>query len=160
MFEQLEDILTASWNPRDGLVVTFADLPDAWLVALDRLVRDVPVRQYGDSIEHIDLAVKCDPDGGIGWLYSAVSVAGKREHGLSVSGSGAHLDDDAEKVLVSMADLLQNEIADTGTAWPWGRTGGFMTVALIDGVACWKGRGGETVRVGDLGSTQRKASQS
>lgn len=150
MFEQLEDILTASWNPRDGLVVTFADLPDAWLAALDRLGRDVPVRQYGVRIEHVGLAVKYDPDGGIGWLYSAVTVAGKRPHGLSVSGSGARLDDDAERVLVSMADLLQNEIADTGTAWPWGVKGGFMTVACLDGVACWKGRDGETVRIGDL----------
>ncbi|MGA9871741.1 MAG: hypothetical protein WBQ44_11445 [Rhodococcus sp. (in: high G+C Gram-positive bacteria)] len=149
-FDQREQVLTASWTPPDGARVTFTDMPEPWSAALERLGRDLVVRHYGGDVVHIDWVVMYDPVGGTAWLSSSITVAGKRARGLSGNGYGAHLDDDVEKVLVSMADLVQNEVAEVGTAWPWGDDGGFMNPALVDGVAVWRDRQGRTVRIGDL----------
>ncbi|WP_143069523.1 hypothetical protein [Rhodococcus maanshanensis] len=119
-FDHREQVLTATWTPQDGVRVTFSDLPDPWLISLDRLGRDLKVRQYGGDVERIDWVAEYDPEGGWVWLLSSVTIAGHRPSGLGVSGMGASVDDDEEKVLMSMADLVQNEVAESGTAWPWG----------------------------------------
>lgn len=144
-----ERVLTATWTPQHGLVVTSSDLPDVWLRALARLAHDVHVRQYGDAIEHIEWVALYDTDGGAVWLASAVTTAGKR-NGLSGNGTGAAIDADEETALVSMADLVQTEVAEAHTAWPWGDAGGFLGPHLVDGIAVWKGRNGRTIRIGSL----------
>lgn len=52
-------MLTATWTPLRGVDVLFSDLPDVWLIALDRLARDLHMRQYGARIEHIDGIAMC-----------------------------------------------------------------------------------------------------
>lgn len=143
-------MLTATWTASRGVEVNYSDLPDPWLSALDRLSRDLRVRQYGGGIEHIDWAAEYDPEGGAVWLMSSVTIAGRRPGGLGCSGSGAPVDADEEIVLVSVADLVQNQVADVGTAWPWGDEGGFMNSGLIGEIAVWKDRKGSTTRIGDL----------
>lgn len=145
-----ERVLTANWRPRRGIQVTWSDLPDAWLAALERLSHDLHVRQYGGEIEHVDWVAEYDPDGGAVWLLSAVTISGGRRGGLACSGYGASVDDDTEKALLSMADLVQTEVAEVGTAWPWADEGGFMNLDLVDGVAVWRDRKGCTTRIGDL----------
>nr|WP_296769521.1 hypothetical protein [Rhodococcus sp. (in: high G+C Gram-positive bacteria)] len=144
-----ERVLTATWTPQHRLVVTSSDLPEAWLRALARLAHDVGVRQYGDAIEHIDWVALYDTDGGAVWLASAVTIAGRR-NGLSGNGTGAAIDADEETALTSMADLVQTEVAEAHTAWPWGDAGGFLGPRLVDGVAVWMDRNGLTTRIGDL----------
>lgn len=60
--------MTASWRPRRGVQVTHADLPDAWLDALDRLVQDLRVRQYGGDVEYIDWVAEYETDSGMVWV--------------------------------------------------------------------------------------------
>lgn len=143
-------MLTATWTPLRGVDVLFSDLPDVWLIALDRLARDLHVRQYGARIEHIDWMAMYDADGGAVWLGSSVTVAGHGPRGGNGSGMGASVDADVETVLVSMADLVQTEVAEVRTAWPWGEAGGFMSPQLIDGIAMWVGRDDQLARIGDL----------
>lgn len=149
-FGRREQVLTATWTASRGVEVTYSDLPDPWLSALDRLSHDLLVRQYGGCIEHIDWVAEYDPEGGAGWLMSSVTIAGRRPGRLGCSGSGAPVDADEEIILVSMADLVQNEVADVCTAWLWGDEGGFMSSGLIGEVAMWKDRKGSTTRIGDL----------
>ncbi|SNT40191.1 hypothetical protein SAMN05421642_11747 [Rhodococcoides kyotonense] len=143
-------MLTATWNPSRGVEVTHADLPDPWLRALDRLSHDLHVRQYGGDIEHIDWVAEYDPDGGAVWLRSSVTIVGQRAGGLGGNGMGASMDAHEDVALCSMADLVQTEVAEVGTAWPWGDAGGFMSPALVDEAAVWVDKGGNTIRIGDL----------
>lgn len=46
------------------------------------------------------------------WLLNSVTIAGHRPGGLGVSGMGASVVDDEDKVLMSTADLVQNEVAE------------------------------------------------
>jgi hypothetical protein len=142
--------MTANWRPRRGVQVTHSDLPDAWLDALDRLVHDLRVRQYGGDVEYIDWVAEYESNSGMVWLYSAVTVVGGSRGRLACGGIGASVDDDVELALLSMADLVQNEVAEAGTAWPWGDDGGFMRAELIDGVAMWKDKNFRVTRIGDL----------
>jgi hypothetical protein len=151
-FPDLEQVLTATWTPSGGAQITYADLPDPWLRALDRLSHDLRVRQYGGDIEHIDWVAEYDPHGGAVWLKSAVTIIDQRANGLHGNGMGAQIDTEEDAALWSMADLTQNAIAEAGTAWPWGNTGGFMNPALDRGVAVWKDRNGNPIRIGDLGT--------
>lgn len=143
-------MLTATWTPSRGVEITHADLPDPWLLAIDRLSDDLRVRHYGGDIEHIDWVAEYDLDGGAVWLGSAVTITGKRANGLNGNGTGAHIDADEDAALWSMADLVQNAIAEAGTAWPWGDVGGFMKPQLVDELAVWKDKNGSTTRIGDL----------
>ncbi|KZF05454.1 MAG: hypothetical protein WBD41_30805 [Rhodococcus sp. (in: high G+C Gram-positive bacteria)] len=144
-----EQVLTAIWTPL-GVEVTQCDLPDPWLRGLDQLSHDLRARRYGDDIEHIDWVAEYDPDGGAVWLTSSITIAGEKPGGFRGNGMGATVDADEETALVSMADLVQTEIAEVGTAWPWGDTGGFMHPTLADNVAVWTDRTGNTTRIGDL----------
>lgn len=151
-FDRREQVLTATWTPQ-ATVVTHCDLPDPWLRGLDRLSHDLRVRQYGGEIKHIEWVAEYDPDGGAVWLTSSVTVAGQSPGGFGVNGMGASVDADVETALVSMADLVQTDIAEVGTAWPWGDPGGFMNCMLVDDAAVWRDRNGNTTRIGDLACT-------
>lgn len=142
--------MTANWRPRRGVQVTHSDLPDPWLDALDRLARDLRVRQYGGEVEYIDWVAEYESDSGMVWLYSAVTAVGGSRGRPACSGMCASVDDDADRALLSMADLVQNEVAEAGTAWPWGDDGGFMRPELVDGVAMWRDKNRRTTRIGDL----------
>ncbi|WP_155290263.1 hypothetical protein [Rhodococcoides fascians] len=85
------------------------------------------MRQYSGLIEHIDWVAEYDPDGGAVWLASAVTITGRRANGLNGNGTGANIDADEDAALWSMADLVQNAVAEAHTAWPWGDAGGFMS---------------------------------
>jgi hypothetical protein len=154
LFEHRECVLTGSWTPEHGVEVASSTLPAPWLTALGRLGHDLHVRQYGPRIEHIDWAAMYDPDGGAVWLESAVTVEGRNPDGLGGNGTGAQVDDDVERVLVSMADLVQLQVANAHTAWPWGDEGGFMGPHLVDDVAVWIDRTGRATPIGDL--TERR----
>ncbi len=143
-------MLTGRWTPSRGVEITHADLPDPWLRAIDRLSQDLHVRQYCGSIEHIEWVAEYDLDGGAVWLASAVTIAGQRANGLNGNGTGAHIDADEDAALWSMANLVQNAIAEAGAAWPWGDTGGFMSPQLVDEIAVWRDRNGGATRMGDL----------
>ena len=153
-FDHRERVLTGSWTPQNGVQVTSSNLPAPWLIALDRLGHDLHVSHYGSRIAHIEFAAMHDPDGGAVWLESAVTVEGRNPHGLGGNGTGAHIDDDVERVLVSMADLVQLRVAEAHTAWPWGDEGGFMAPHLVDGVAVWTDRSGRSTPIGNLPESQ------
>ncbi|MDV6305556.1 hypothetical protein R3P93_23565 [Rhodococcus cerastii] len=150
LYEHRERVLTGSWTPQHGVEVASSTLPAPWLIALDRLGHDLHVRHYGSRIVHIDFAAMHDPDGGAVWLESAVTVEGRKPDGLGGNGTGAYFDDDVESVLVSMADLVQLQVARAHTAWPWGDEGGVMAPQLVDGVAVWIDRTGRSTPIGDL----------
>lgn len=143
-------MLTATWTPPRGVEITHADLPDPWLRALDRLSHDLHVRQYGGDIEHIGWVAEYDPDGGAVWLRSSVTIVDQRAGGFGGNGMGAPIDADEEVASMSMADLVQTEVAEVGTAWPWGNAGGFMSPTLDNEVAVWRNRNGRPTRIGDL----------
>ncbi|MBM7241619.1 hypothetical protein HQO12_06445 [Rhodococcus fascians] len=149
-FPHREQVLTGTWTPSSGVEITHADLPDPWLRAIHRLSRDLHVRQYSGLIEHIDWVAEYDPDGGAVWLASAVTITGRRANGLNGNGTGANIDADEDAALWSMADLVQNAVAEAHTAWPWGDAGGFMSPQLVDDVAVWRDRNGGITRMGDL----------
>ncbi|MDZ7910254.1 MAG: hypothetical protein U5O16_00150 [Rhodococcus sp. (in: high G+C Gram-positive bacteria)] len=130
--------------------MTHSDLPDTWLDALQRLAHDLGVRQYGGDVEFIDWVAEYESDSGMVWLFSAVTVAGGSRGRLACSGIGASVDDDMELALLSMADLVQNEVAEAGIAWPWGDDGGFMRPELNNGVAVWKDKHFHVTRIGNL----------
>ncbi|MGU3438457.1 hypothetical protein ACNHUS_36290 [Actinomycetes bacterium M1A6_2h] len=130
--------------------MTHSVLLDPWVAALPRLGHDLHVRRYGNAIQRIDWVAQFDPDVDSVFFLSSVTVAGGSPGGLGGSGMGAPFDADEDTALVSMADLVQNEVADLGTAWPWGDDGGFMTAQLVDGTAVWTDRNGRSTRIGDL----------
>ncbi|OZE85238.1 hypothetical protein CH305_04885 [Rhodococcus sp. 15-649-2-2] len=148
--EHRERVLTGSWTPLDGARVTSSTLPEPWLSALERLGHDLQVRQHGLRIEHIEWAAMYDPDGGAVWLESAVTVEGSDPGGLGGNGYGAQVDANVDEALVSMADLVQLQVAEEHTAWPWGDEGGFMSPSLLDGVAVWIDRTGSSTPIGTL----------
>ncbi|MBY6687465.1 hypothetical protein HQ305_19720 [Rhodococcus sp. BP-149] len=152
-FPDREQVLTATWTPTRGVEITHADLPDPWLRAIERLSHDLHVRQYGGDIEHIGWVAEYDPDGGAVWLCSAITIVGQRAAGFHGNGMGAYVDADEETALWSMADLVQNAIAEVRTAWPWADAGGFMSAVLDDGIASWRDRNGNTTRIGGLAGT-------
>lgn len=144
-----EQVLTATWIPRQGVHLVSSDLPDAWVNALGRVGRDLNVRQYGGVIERIDWVAEYEPDSGCVLLLSDVTVLGRGSSGLGMSGSTAQVDDEEESVAVCIADLVQDQVARAHVAWPWGDTGGFMTPRLIDAVAVWSDKGRQRV-IGSL----------
>ena len=148
--EHRERVLTGCWTAQHGVQVTSSTLPVPWLAALDRRGHDLHVRQYGSRIERIDWAAMYDPDGGAVWLESAVTVEGRRPDGLGGNGYGAQVDANVDEALVSMADLVQLQVAKAHTAWPWGDDGGFMSPHLVDGVAVWIDRTGSSTPIGAL----------
>lgn len=154
-FGARQEVLTGLWTPQDGTQVTHSDLPDPWLAGLDRLGHDLRVRHYGGDITRVDWVAVHDPDGGAVWLNSSVTVVGRKPSGLAGNGMGAQIDADEETALVSMADLLQTEVAEVGTAWPWADEGGFMNPHLVDGVAVWMDRKRASTRIGDLPDSNR-----
>lgn len=147
-----ERVLEASWTPATGLSIASADLPEEWSTALQTLVQDLPVRQFGGVVQRVDFWVEYDADSGFAWLGSVVSTLDGVWDGGGISGSGAKLDANVATILESMADLLQTEVADSSVAWPWGENGGFMDAIVVDGIARWVDRRtGASAPVGSLG---------
>lgn len=136
-----EQVLTATWTPQRGVEVESSDLPDAWLFALARIGRDLRVCQYGNAIERIDLVAEYESSSGYVLLYSRVTVAGRVPAGWGVNGAAARVDDDEETVAALNAELVANEVADAGVAWPYRQGNGFMSPRLVNGVASWTDTG-------------------
>ena len=145
-------LLSATWSPSPGVRVVHSDLPEPWTSALSRLGRDLRVRQYANTIEHVDWEIDYAPEIDGVFLLSVVTVVGVDPGEFGGSWIGTPVDSDEEFALWAMADSVQNVVADLGTAWPWGDDGGFMSARLIDGVAAWKDRNGGTTRMGNLSS--------
>lgn len=153
MFRFYEDdrerVLTATWTLGEPVEITSSDLPDEWDRALVRLGRDLQVRQYNGIIERIDWVAEYDPVSGYVSLLSSVTVRGRGPDGLGISGSTPRVDDDEERILAAIADLVQDQVARAHVAWPWGDEGGFMSAGLADGHAMWSDKGRYSV-IGDL----------
>jgi hypothetical protein len=74
------------------------------------VVRGLRVRQYGNDIEHVDWQID-------GSRSSRASPRRRRR-----------------------ADLVQDVVANLGTASPWGDSDEFMSARLVDGVAVREGQ--------------------
>lgn len=148
-FPRKERVLTAQWTPHSGVEVTTSDLPETWSDALGRLANDLHVRQYNGYIERIEFVGEYDDNSGVVFLFSDVTIAWREGAGFGVSGRCPRVDDDVETILLCIADLVQDQVARAHVAWPWADDGGFMSVALVDGVAMWV-KGDVRTRVGDL----------
>lgn len=135
-----EQVLAATWTPQRGVEVESSDLPDAWLGALERIGRDLHVCQYGGTIERIDWVARYASSSGYVPLYSRVTVTGRPPIG-GISGAMARIDDDEETVAALNAELVANEVADAGVAWPYRQGNGFMSPRLVNGVASWTDTG-------------------
>ncbi|MFI8774901.1 hypothetical protein ACIGKQ_22455 [Gordonia sp. NPDC062954] len=151
-----ETLLSGTWTPNAGIVVTSSVLPVAWMGALERIGRDLRVRHFNGAIAHIRFEAEhrqfrdVDEDDYI-WLSSDVTPVGGTAHGLAHSGQGVLADADEETVAVSCADLVQDQIARAGIVWPRGRAGGFMGAVLVEGVGTWSdGRADQYTVIGDL----------
>lgn len=147
--------LTGSWTPDAGVTIRSSDLPPRWDRALDRLGRDLGGRHFAGSIDRIEFevghyALRDDDECDYHWLSSSVTPYGDEPHGMGHSGSGVLADADEEAIVVSCADLVQDQIARAGIVWPRGRAGGFLGAVLVDGIATWSGIEGETSPIGAL----------
>ena len=143
-----ETLLKGSWSPTTGVVVEMSVLPPTWNRALDRIGRDLSVRQFGGTIaeirfEAVRQVYRDVDDEDYVWLASAVTPAGVENHvsGMGYGGGGVLPDADEEAIAESCAYLLQDQIANAGIVWPRGRAGGFVYPGLVDGVATWVDRG-------------------
>ena len=150
-----ETLLTGAWTSETGSVVTSTVLPMAWTRALERIGRDLLVRQYNGTItrirfeaEHYQL--REDDEDDYVWLSSGVTRESGVFHGMGYSGEGVMATAGEEAVAVSCATLVQDQIERTGIMWPRGRAGGAMGAVLIGGVATWSGRDGEKAAIGSL----------
>lgn len=151
MLDDRETVMTARWAPASGFTVDTCDLPDEWPTALAKVVLDIPHRQFGGEVTGVGLWVDYDADSGFAWLGSTVTTAAGIWDSAGISGSGARIDDEVCAVLVSMADLLQNEVADSAIAWPWGDDGGMLEPTLVQGAALWVDRRTrQSVPIGEL----------
>ncbi|GAA1463552.1 hypothetical protein [Williamsia maris] len=151
-----EQVLTATWTQERGVEVESSDLPDAWLSALGRIGRDLHLCQYGNSIERIDWVAEYEASSGGVLLYSRVTAKGRVPSGWGVSGAIARVVDDEETVAAVNAELVANEVADAGVAWPYREGDGFMSPRLINGVATWTDKGQHHV-IGSLSDTPASA---
>ena len=157
LFEQ-EALLVASWAPNTGLVVTSSALPSTWNQALERICRDVSTRTFNGTVAAVEFEAvhQTHPDPyepdvpDYIWLSSSITPGGDVSHGLGHSGEGVVADAGEERITETCAEQLQDQIARTGIQWPRGRNGGFMSAALIDGIATWCGNDGERVPIGAL----------
>lgn len=135
-----EQVLAATWTPQRGVEVESSDLPDAWLAGVERIGRDLRVYQYGGTIERIDWVARYESSSGYVPLYSRVTATGRPPIG-GISGAMARIDDDEETVAALNAELVANEVADAGVAWPYREGEGFMQPVLVKGVASWTNKG-------------------
>ncbi|MBM7280617.1 hypothetical protein JTZ10_23035 [Gordonia rubripertincta] len=150
-----ETLLTATWSPDAGVVVTSSVLPMAWTRALERIGRDLRVRHFNGAIADIRFEaehrqVRDDDELDYVWLSSDVTPEGGVSHGMAHSGEGVLASAGEEAVAVSCANLVQDQVERTGIQWPRGRAGGAMGAVLIGGVATWSGRDGEKAAIGSL----------
>ncbi len=150
LFDTHDTVLTASWTPGDGIVVTSSELPEPWHRALGRLGRDLRVRHFNGAIAHIGFEAAHDRAMDSVWLTSNVTPLGGVPAGLGHSGGGAPVYGDEETIVVSCADLDQDQIPRTGIMWPRGHAGGFLSASVLDGIASWIGRDGEREVIGSL----------
>lgn len=153
-----EQVLTATWTPRRGIEVESSDLPDAWLSALRRIGRDLHACQYGNTLERINWVAEYESSSGCVLLYSRVTATGRVPAGWGVSGAVARVFDDEETVAALNAELVANEVADAGVAWPYRQGEGFLMPRLVNGVAAWTGTGHHHV-IGSLSDTLASGSQ-
>jgi len=135
-----EQVLAATWTPQRGVEVESSDLPDAWLAASKRIGRDLHVCQYGNTIEQIDWTAEYQSSSGYVPLFSRVTATGRAPIG-GIGGAMARIDDDEETVAALNAELVANEVADAGVAWPYREGDGFMQPVLVNGVASWTNMG-------------------
>jgi len=147
-----EQVLAATWTPQLGVEVESSDLPHAWLSALERIGRDLCVFQYGNTIERIDWVAEYESSSGGVLLYSRVTATGRVPTGWGVNGAVARVIDDEETVTAVNAELVANEVANAGVAWPYRAGDGFMSPRLVDGVAIWSDIGQHQV-IGSLSET-------
>jgi hypothetical protein len=84
------------------------------------------------------------------WLSSSVTPEGDASHGLGHAGEGVVADTGEERITETCAEQVQDQIARAGIQWPRGRAGGFMSAALIDGIATWCGNDSERIPIGSL----------
>ena len=88
-----ETLLTATWSPDAGVVVTSSVLPMAWTRALERIGRDLRVRHFNGAIADIRFEaehrqVRDDDELDYVWLSSDVTPEGGVSHGMAHSGEG------------------------------------------------------------------------
>lgn len=143
-------MLTASWSSTAGVAVSSTDLPAGFARALHRIGHDLPVRQFNGTVERIGFEARFETDLGAVWLHSNVTTRDSGPRGFGVSGAGTVLDATDEQIVVNFADLVQDQIARTGVAWPKGDAGGLLRPVLTRDVATWTE--GDSVRaaIGDL----------
>ena len=87
-------------------------------------------------------------------VNSNVTTRGSGPRGFGVSGGGIVLDATDEQIVVNFADLVQDQIARTGVAWPKGDARGVLRPVLTSDVATWTD--GDSVRaaIGDLAAAR------
>ncbi|MBE7190728.1 hypothetical protein [Jatrophihabitans endophyticus] len=147
-------MLTASWSSTGGVAVASTDLPAGFARALHRIGHDLHVRQFNGSVERIEFEARFETDLGAVWLHSNVTTRGSGPRGFGVSGGGIVLDATDEQIVVNFADLVQDQIARTGVAWPKGDARGVLRPVLTSDVATWTD--GDSVRaaIGDLAAAR------
>jgi len=145
-----ETLLTGFWRPTTGVVVEMSVLPPAWNRALDRIGRDLGVRQFGGTIAEIRFEAVHplypeEEDTVRVWLASAVTPGDDTNHesGMGHGGIGVLADADAEAIAANCAYNLQDQIAEAGIVWPRGRAGGFVCPDLVDDIATWVDSGAD-----------------
>lgn len=150
LVDDFDIVLTASWTPAGGIVVTSSDLPDPWHHALERLGHDLPVRHLHGTITHIDFQAMHNRDTDVVWLSSTVTPLNGVSTPMAHDGVGAPVYGDEHTIVASCAYLVQDQIARAGVVWPHGRAGGFLSATIHDGIALWIGPDGEQTTIGSL----------
>lgn len=156
--DQCERVMEARWSPANGVVIAWHDLPDGWAAALDRVGRDLRIRQYGGVVERIDWVARYEAVHGYVYLYTDVTVEGRGPNGSGMSGSAALVDADDEAIALCVPDLVQDQVARARVAWPWGDRGGFMSPRNDGGAAVWFDRG-RTTPIGHCSSDNADQSE-
>ncbi len=123
-----ETLLTATWSPDAGVLVTSSVLPVAWTRALERIDRDLRVRHFNGAIASIRFEaehrqLREDDELDYVWLSSEVTREGGVSHGMGHSGEGVLATAGEDAVAVSCAGLLQDQVERTGIMWPCARGG-------------------------------------
>lgn len=150
IFDDNDVVLTATWTPGGGIEIMSSDLPETWHRSLERVGHDLLVRHFNGTIAHIRFEAMHDRWSDGVWMSTNITPAGSVPNGLAHSGGGAPVYGDEDVITVSCADLVQDQIARIGIMWPQARAGGFLTPAVIDGVATWTCRDAEHERIGSL----------
>ncbi|WP_156378034.1 hypothetical protein [Williamsia sp. Leaf354] len=150
LFDDDEVVMSATWSEADGVVITSSELPETWHRAINRLCRDLNVQSFNGTVGYIAFEAMHDRHNDFVWLSSDITPFGGAPAGAGHSGGGALVYDDEEAIVVSCADLVQDQIARAGIQWPRGHSSGFLRAELVGHTACWVGRDGARTAIGTL----------